>query len=361
MYIKELSLKDFRSYEELNIALDHGINIFHGDNAQGKTNILEAIYLCATARSHRTHREKEIIKWGTECAHVKLKIKKKYVEDTIDFHLSQKSKSALINKMPIGKLGELFGALNVVMFSPEDLQLIKNSPKERRRFLDIELCQIDKLYYYALRQYHKVLKQRNLMLKQYSKQKDYSMLDIWDMQLEEYAKTVIEKRITFIAELNEIASSIHRDISGKKENLQIVYMPSIESENFSEKMLKYREKDILYQTTSIGPHRDDLKFLINDTDVKTYGSQGQQRTVVLSMKLAELKIMKKYIGESPVLLLDDVLSELDEKRQTDLFKYTESIQTLITCTGVEQSVWNTQKIGKLYNVTKGQVTADKSI
>ncbi len=361
MYIKELSLKDFRSYEELNIALDHGINIFHGDNAQGKTNILEAIYLCATARSHRTHREKEIIKWGTECAHVKLKIKKKYVEDTIDFHLSQKSKSALINKMPIGKLGELFGALNVVMFSPEDLQLIKNSPKERRRFLDIELCQIDKLYYYALRQYHKVLKQRNLMLKQYSKQKDYSMLDIWDMQLEEYAKTVIEKRITFIAELNEIASSIHRDISGKKENLQIVYMPSIESENFSEKMLKYREKDILYQTTSIGPHRDDLKFLINDTDVKTYGSQGQQRTVVLSMKLAELKIMKKYIGESPILLLDDVLSELDEKRQTDLFKYTESIQTLITCTGVEQSVWNTQKIGKLYNVTKGQVTADKSI
>ena len=284
MYIKELSLKDFRSYEELNIALDHGINIFHGDNAQGKTNILEAIYLCATARSHRTHREKEIIKWGTECAHVKLKIKKKYVEDTIDFHLSQKSKSALINKMPIGKLGELFGALNVVMFSPEDLQLIKNSPKERRRFLDIELCQIDKLYYYALRQYHKVLKQRNLMLKQYSKQKEYSMLDIWDMQLEEYAKTVIEKRITFIAELNEIASSIHRDISGKKENLQIVYMPSIESENFSEKMLKYREKDILYQTTSIGPHRDDLKFLINDTDVKTYGSQGQQRTVVLSMK-----------------------------------------------------------------------------
>lgn len=361
MYIKELSLQDFRSYEELNIALDHGINIFHGDNAQGKTNILEAIYLCATARSHRTHREKEIIKWGTECAHVKLQIKKKYVEDTIDFHLSQKSKSALINKMPIGKLGELFGALNVVMFSPEDLQLIKNSPKERRRFLDIELCQVDKLYYYALRQYHKVLKQRNLMLKQYSKQKDYSMLDVWDMQLEEYARTVIEKRITFIEELNEIASSIHRDISGKKENLQIVYMPSIEIEDFSEKMLKYREKDILYQTTSIGPHRDDLKFLINDTDVKTYGSQGQQRTVVLSMKLAELKIMKKYIGESPVLLLDDVLSELDEKRQTDLFKYTESIQTLITCTGVEQSVWNTQKIGKLYNVTKGQVTTDKSI
>lgn len=361
MYIKELSLQDFRNYETLNIALDRGINIFRGDNAQGKTNVLESVYLCATARSHRTHKEKEIIRWGEECAHVKLSVRKKYMEDTIDFHLSQKSKSALINKMPIGKLGELFGVLNIVMFSPEDLQLIKNSPKERRRFLDIELCQIDKLYYYALRQYHKVLKQRNLALKQFLKQKDYSMLDVWDMQLEEYAKTVIEKRIDFIQELNEIAREIHRDISGKKEELQIVYMPSVEPEEFIEKMLKYREKDILYQTTSIGPHRDDLKFLINDMDVKTYGSQGQQRTVVLSMKLAELKIMKKYIGEEPVLLLDDVLSELDDKRQTDLFKYTESIQTLITCTGIEQSVWNTQKIGKLYNVTKGNVTPDENL
>ena len=355
MYIKQLSLRDFRSYEQLDITLDNGINIFCGDNAQGKTNILEAIYLCATARSHRTHKEKEVIKWGKESAHVTLDVQKKYVGDKIDFHLSQKSKSALINKMPIARLGELFGCLNIVMFSPEDLQLIKNSPKERRRFLDIELCQIDKLYYYSLRQYHKVLKQRNLALKDYFKKKDYSMLDIWDMQLEEYAKAVIQKRIEFVEELNSIAKQIHQDISGKKERLEIIYVPSVEPDEFSEKMLKYREKDILYQTTSIGPHRDDLKFLINDMDVKTYGSQGQQRTVVLSMKLAELKIMKKYIGEEPVLLLDDVLSELDDKRQTDLFKYTESIQTLITCTGVEQSVWNTQKIGKLYNVTKGIV------
>ena len=359
MYIKELSLQSFRSYDTLNIALDQGINILRGDNAQGKTNILESIYLCATARSHRTHKEKEIIKWGNESAHVQLSVRKKYMEDTIDFHLSQKTKSALVNKMPIAKLGELFGVLNIVMFSPEDLQLIKNSPKERRRFIDIELCQIDKLYYYALRQYHKVLKQRNLSLKQFYKQKDDSMLDVWDMQLEEYAKTVIEKRAEFIKELNQLAGEIHRDISGKKEELEIVYMPSVESLEFMDKMRKYREKDILYQTTSIGPHRDDLRFMINDMDVKTYGSQGQQRTVVLSMKLAELKIMKKYIGEEPILLLDDVLSELDDKRQTDLFKYTENIQTLITCTGIEQSVWNTQKIGKLYNVTKGKVTPDQ--
>ena len=359
MYIKELSLQDFRSYSNLDIVLDNGINIFRGDNAQGKTNILESIYLCATARSHRTHKEKEIIRWNQECAHVKLKVQKKYVEDTIDFHLSQKSKSALINKLPIGRLGELFGALNIVMFSPEDLQLIKNSPKERRRFLDIELCQIDKMYYYALRQYSKVLKQRNLALKDFRNQRDYSMLDIWDMQLEEYAKSVIEKRVAFARELNSIAREIHGDISGKKEELEIIYMPSTEAADFKDKIAKYRERDILYQTTSIGPHRDDLKFLINEMDVKTYGSQGQQRTVVLAMKLAELKIMKKYIGEEPVLLLDDVLSELDEKRQTDLFKYTENTQTLITCTGIEQSVWNTQKIGKLYNVTRGIVVSQE--
>ena len=355
MYIKELILNNFRSYEDLNLELDHGINIFKGDNAQGKTNILESIYLCATARSHRTHKEKEIIKWNQEAAHVKLSIQKKYVQDTIDFHLTPKSKSALINKMPITRLGELFGSFNIVMFSPEDLQLIKNSPKERRRFIDIELCQIDKLYYFSLRQYHKVLKQRNLALKQYMINKDKSILDVWDMQLIEYGNSIIEKRAAFIEELNEIAHQIHRDISGGNEELRVDYDANVREKEFEEKLLKSREKDILYQTTSVGPHRDDLKFFINDMEVKTYGSQGQQRTVVLSMKLAELNIMKKYIGDEPVLLLDDVLSELDEKRQTDLFKYTENIQTLITCTGIEQSVWNTQKIGKLFNVRKGKV------
>ena len=240
MYIKELSLQDFRSYSNLDIVLDNGINIFKGDNAQGKTNILESIYLCATARSHRTHKEKEIIRWNQECAHVNLKVQKKYVEDTIDFHLSQKSKSALINKLPIGRLGELFGALNIVMFSPEDLQLIKNSPKERRRFLDIELCQIDKMYYYALRQYSKVLKQRNLALKDFRNQRDYSMLDIWDMQLEEYAKSVIEKRVAFVQELNNIAKEIHSDISGKKEELEIIYIPSTEAKDFKDKIIIYR-------------------------------------------------------------------------------------------------------------------------
>ncbi len=356
MYIKELSLKGFRNYEELDIKLDQGINIFKGDNAQGKTNILEAVYLCATARSHRTHKEKEIIKWGEESAHVKLSLQKNYVEDIIDFHLNQKSKSAAINKLPITKLGELFGCLNIVMFSPEDLQLVKNSPKERRRFIDIELCQIDKLYYYALRQYHKVLKQRNLALKQYYMTKDFSMIEVWDIQLEQYAIDIINKRQKFIEELSERANKIHYDISGGKEMLKVIYEPNVSVINYHEKMLKYRDKDILYQNTSVGPHRDDLQFMVNDMDVRMYGSQGQQRTVVLSIKLAELNIMKEYIGENPVLLLDDVLSELDDHRQMYLFKYTGSIQTFITCTGIEQGVWNKQKVGKLYNVENGRVT-----
>ena len=191
---------------------------------------------------------------------MKLTVQKHYVQDTIDFHLTAKAKSARINKMPIGRLGELFGCLNIVIFSPEDLQLIKNSPKERRRFIDIELGKIDKLYYYSLRQYHKVLKQRNLALKQYFSNKYTSMLDVWDMQLEEYALAVIRKRHEFIAEINQIASQIHDDISGQKEKLQVIYEPNVEAEDFAKKMLKYREKDILYQTTSIGPHRDDLTF-----------------------------------------------------------------------------------------------------
>ncbi len=355
MFIRDLELTNFRNYETLSISLAEGINIFQGNNAQGKTNILESIYLCATARSHRTHKEKEIIRWSNDSAHVKLSVHKKYVQDTIDFHLTGNSKSATINKLPIGKLGELFGCLNIVMFSPEDLQLIKNSPKERRRFMDIEMCQIDKMYYYTLRQYHKVLKQRNLALKQFYKNKDSSMLDVWDMQMAEYACTLIKKREVFIEEVNEIAKDIHQDISGKKEQLEVIYSPNVKREDFEDKLLKNREKDIVMQTTTMGPHRDDLSFFINEMNVKNYGSQGQQRSVVLSMKLAELAIMKKYIGEAPVLLLDDVLSELDYNRQCDLFKYTKDIQTLITCTGIEQSVWNTQKIGKLYHIENGAV------
>ncbi len=357
MYIRELSLQNFRNYNYLNLVLHPGINVFVGDNAQGKTNILESIYLSATARSHRTNTEKEVIKWDEAEAHIRLNIKKKYVEDQIDFHIDKRGKGVAINRIPIRKLGDLLGVLNVVMFSPEDLQLIKRSPGERRRFIDIELCQIDRIYYYELQQYHKVLKQRNNLLKNFEQTKDaQSLLDVWDMQILEYGSNVINKRLEFIKKLEEIAQEIHFNISGDKEKLEILYSPSVSVENYNKKLADNQKKDIFRRTTSIGPHRDDMVFLINNMDVRTYGSQGQQRTVVLSIKLAQLKMIQKILGEQPILLLDDVLSELDYHRQQFLFAHTQNIQTLITCTGIEESVWNSQVIGKLFKVSKGFIS-----
>ena len=356
MYIRELSLQNFRNYDYLNLELHPGVNVFVGDNAQGKTNVLEAVYLCATARSHRTNLEKEVIQWGEVDAHIKLVIQKKHVEDQIDFHMDRRGKGVAINRIPIKKLGDLLGVLNVVMFSPEDLQMIKRSPGQRRRFIDIELCQLDRMYYYALGQYHKVLKQRNNLLKSFKITSDAAnLLEVWDDQVIEYGTTVINKRSDFIKKLDKIAKEIHFNISGDKEKLEIVYNPSVEIDQYEGKLAANHQADIFRRTTSIGPHRDDLVFLINDMNVRTYGSQGQQRTVVLSIKLAQLRMIEELLGEQPVLLLDDVLSELDYHRQQFLFDHTKDIQTLITSTGIEESVWNSQSIGKLFQVSKGTI------
>ncbi|NLI88910.1 MAG: DNA replication/repair protein RecF [Epulopiscium sp.] len=357
MYIGELSLQNFRNYNYLNLVLHPGINVFVGDNAQGKTNILEAIYLCATARSHRTNKEREVIKWDQDDAHIKMKIQKKYVEDTIDFHIDNRGKGVAVNRIPIKRLGDLLGVLNVVMFSPEDLKMVKRSPGERRRFIDIELSQLDRVYYDALGKFHKVLKQRNNLLKKFDNINDASnVLEVWDLQMIEYGSIVINKRQDFINELQEIAQEIHYNISGGKEKLEIVYEPSVTTKQYQERLTANHQKDIFRRSTSIGPHRDDMAFLINDMDVRTYGSQGQQRTVVLSIKLAQLRMIQGILGEQPVLLLDDVLSELDYHRQQFLFTHTKDIQTLITCTGIEEGVWNKQNIGKLFKVNKGVVS-----
>lgn len=357
MYIRELSLQNFRNYNYLNLVLHPSINVFVGDNAQGKTNVLESIYLCATARSHRTNQEREVIKWDETEAHIKLNIQKKFIEDQIDFHMDKRGKGVAINRIPIKKLGDLLGVLNVVMFSPEDLQMIKRSPGERRRFIDIELCQLDRMYYYGLQQYHKVLKQRNNLLKNFNNTSDaQSMLEVWDIQVIEYGTNIINKRKDFINKLGSIAQEIHFNISGDKEKLEVVYAPSVEIEAYEKKLISSHDGDIFRRSTSIGPHRDDLVFLINGMDVRTYGSQGQQRTVVLSIKLAQLRMIQEILGEQPVLLLDDVLSELDYHRQQFLFAHTKNMQTLITSTGTEESVWNMQKIGKLFRVSNGTIS-----
>ncbi|OON99112.1 MAG: DNA replication protein RecF [Epulopiscium sp. Nele67-Bin004] len=355
MYIQNVNIQNFRNYENINLELSKGINILTGDNAQGKTNLLEAIYICSTARSHRTNHEKQVIRWEQQGAYVSLDIKKNFLEDQINFCITNKGKSVAINKIPITKLDELFGVLNTVIFSPEDLQLIKKSPKERRRFIDIEMCQVDKVYYYLLRQYYKVLKQRNNYLKQNFGKIDNNMLDTWDLQLEKFAVELIKKRKLFIHTLNNIASKIHYDLSNKTEHLEIIYDYSVDDKEFLEKLSRARRRDLATQTTYVGPHKDDLKFVINGVDAKLYASQGQQRSIVLSIKLSEVELIRETKQESPVLLLDDVLSELDIYRQEYLLTYTKDIQTIITCTGIEQSVWKSLEIGKLYRVIDGTI------
>lgn len=357
MYVKKISLKNYRNIERLDLELKKGINIFYGKNAQGKTNLLESIYIGATGRSHRTHKDKELINFNENEAHIRLEIQKENIFDKIDIHLKNNSKKGIaINNIPINKLGELFGYLNVVIFSPEDLSLIKQGPQERRKFIDMELCQISNIYYYNLSQYYKILKQRNSLLKKLVK--DNSLKDtlfIWDNQLINFGCKIIQTRNLFIKKLNNISQKIHKEITDGKEQLELKYKPSVFVSEFKEKLEKNIEKDIFYATTSYGPHKDDMLFFINNINARDFGSQGQQRTASLSTKLAEIQLIEEEKGILPVLLLDDVLSELDKDRQKFLIKNIKNLQVIITCTGVEDVLKNLDGKCNIFNVSNGKI------
>ena len=357
MIIKSIELSNFRNYPHLNIKFDAGTNILYGDNAQGKTNILESAYLCGTTKSHKGSKDKEMIRFDCEEAHIRTIVEKNNKQYQIDMHLKNRgSKGVAINKIPIKKASELFGILNIVFFSPEDLHIIKNGPAERRRFLDAELCQLDKIYLSDLAKYNKILNQRNKLLKDFGCRQDFmETLSIWDIQLLETGKRIIHRRSIFIEELNHIIKDIHSEISGGKEMLVLKYEPSVQEQFFEETLLKARQKDLKLCQTTIGPHRDDMLFSVNDIDIRKFGSQGQQRTSALSLKLAEIEIVKKSIHNTPVLLLDDVLSELDSTRQNLLLSSISNIQTIITCTGLEEFVKNRFHINKVFRVTDGNV------
>ena len=357
MIIKSIELSNFRNYEKLNIQFDEGTNILYGDNAQGKTNILEAAYLSGTTKSHKGSKDKEMIRFDCEESHIRTIVEKNDKEYQIDMHLrSRGSKGVAINKIPIKKASELFGILNIVFFSPEDLNIIKNGPAERRHFLDAELCQLDKLYLSDLSKYNKILNQRNKLLKDIYYRPDLmETLSVWDMQLVETGKRIIERRKKFIEELNDIISDIHSNISGGKEHLILKYEPNIDDIFFADELLKAKQKDLKLCQTTVGPHRDDMLFSVNDIDIRKYGSQGQQRTSALSLKLAEIEIVKKSIHNTPILLLDDVLSELDSNRQNFLLNSISDIQTIITCTGLEEFVKNRFHINKVFQVINGKV------
>ena len=357
MIIESIQLKNYRNYESLELNFDRGTNILFGDNAQGKTNILESVYLCATSKSHRGSKDKDLIRFGEEESHVRLLVNKHEMPYRIDMHLKKnKPKGVAVNGLPIRKAKELLGIVNVVFFSPEDLNIIKNGPAERRRFTDLELCQLDSMYVADLSGYNHIINQRNRLLKDIgSNEKLISTLDVWDEQMVLYGVRLIRKRREFIRELNEIASEIHKNLTGGIEEIGIIYEPDADEENLGKSIQKNREKDLKWKTSSTGPHRDDFCVMVNGIDIRKFGSQGQQRTAALSIKLSEISLVRKKIHDEPVLLLDDVLSELDSSRQNYLLKSIHDIQTIVTCTGLDDFVSHQFEINKVFHVVNGTV------
>lgn len=338
MQITGIRLHDFRSYEHLTLSTAPGLCVLVGENAAGKTNVLEALFLCALGRSHRTRHDTELIRHGQSGAFVGLTLHKRTGTHGIECRLfADKRRELRIDDMSLSRSGELLGCLNVVMFSPEDLRLIKQGPVERRRFLDMELSQLQPAYYYRLQQYNIALRQRNALLR--TDKPAHALLEPWEDQLAALGAQLILARAAFMERLSSIAASLHSELSGKRETLRVLYKPAAEpsgeaalTEALKTALYDSAERDALRGGTSVGPHRDDVLLELSGTDVRAYGSQGQQRTAALSLKLSEIALMRELGHEPPVLLLDDVLSELDEERQRMLAAAMQGCQTFLTCT-----------------------------
>lgn len=369
MFVNNIHLQYYRNYTQLKLDSFGPVNLLIGQNAQGKTNLVEAIYVLALTKSHRTAKDKELISFGGSSTYLCSSVSKKYGDVKLELAVSSQGKKAKINGLEQRKLSDFIGSLNVVMFAPEDLEIVKGTPGVRRRFLDMEIGQVAPSYLYHLQQYQKVLVQRNNLLKQ-AWGKDVAsvqlMLDVWNEQLVEHGVKIVKKRKQFIKKLQKWAEAIHQGITRGDEELKLSYVPSfgeLEEEDetvlfdrFMLKLSQMRDQEIRRGMTLTGPHRDDLAFAINDKEVHTYGSQGQQRTTALSLKLAEIELIHEEIGEYPVLLLDDVLSELDSYRQAQLIETFQSkVQTFITATGIESLNDGRLKEARIYHVHAGQV------
>ncbi len=357
MIIKSIKLNNYRNYEHLELNFDNNINILYGDNAQGKTNLLEACYYSAIGKSYKGSKDKDIVRFEQDVLGINTVIGKNNRDYTIDIIINKNKKKIIkIDNVPIRKTSELLGLLNVILFSPEDLNIIKNGPSERRRFIDSELCQIDSIYLSDMINYNKVLNNRNKLLKEISVNNSLKdTLDVWDEQLINYGKSIIKRRREFINELKYYVKDKHLTISGGKEELIINYEPNVDDIFFEDELISKRDKDLRFTQTSVGPHRDDISFKINDIDMRKFGSQGQQRCCALSLKLSEIDIVKNIIKENPVLLLDDVLSELDSNRQKFLLNGLSDIQTIITCTGLDDFVNNRFDADKIFKVVNGVI------
>ena len=357
MIIKSIELCNFRNYEREEFHFHEGTNVLYGDNAQGKTNVLEAIFVGGTTKSHKGSKDSDMIMKGREEAHLRYFVEKNECTYKVEIHMRKgRTKGIAIDGLPIGSSKELMGLCNIIFFSPEDLGIIKDGPEQRRRFMDMELCQINKAYLYYLTQYKKILKQRNALLKQIKQKQDLKeTLEIWDNQLVENGSKLIEIREQFVEEVADIMKEKHRNLTGGQEDIEVKYKPNCTAKDFSRQLFMEGDRDVLLGTTTVGPHRDDIQFFINGQEVKVYGSQGQKRTAALSLKMAEIEIVEKIIGEKPILLLDDVLSELDRSRQNYLLENIKGIQTIITCTGLEEFVTNGININQTFEIVNGKI------
>ncbi len=361
MKVKSVKLKNFRNYSSLDLKFDSDLVVLTGKNAQGKTNILESIYFSALGKSFRSCKDKDIIKWNEENGKCEVELENRFRNKKIECFLSKNQKKSIkIDKISIKRIGELLGELTIVFFSPDELRLIKDSPDERRRFMNINISQTDKKYFYLLNRYEKVLQNRNKLLKNTKNFENLAdNIDIWDRALVDIAEKITKARENFIKDILPYAEKAHSYLSGGSEKLNIIYKGLyinniLYKENMLKALQKNLEKDYRLGYTSIGPHRDELDIYINGVEVKNYGSQGQQRTVALSLKLAELEIIKERTGEYPILLLDDVFSELDCARRERLLKFTLRTQTFITCTDFDFNM----KEAQIFKINDGKVKKD---
>ena len=359
MYIKELELNNFRNYEHLNISFSKEVNIFLGENAQGKTNLLDGIYLNAVARSFKTQRDREMIRFGDDFCKVRAVAHYDDEDHTSEIIVSRNGvKAVKVDGVKISRSSELLDRLHIIVFSPEDLKIVKDEPGKRRGFINRELCQIRPGYVNDLNNYRRILRQRNAYLKE--ERIDDSILQIWNEELIKSGSRLIRERRKFINKIDEISRDIHHRISGGKETLQLSYETQIDREGeeeacFAEILAEYEEKDRIYGSTQKGPHHDDIKISADGIDMRKFGSQGQQRTAALSLKLSEIKIIEEETGQSPVLLLDDVLSELDNERQKYLINSLGENQMFITTTDLIGSVARALPEGKVFKIRNGEV------
>lgn len=369
MFLQSISLTNFRNYKQVDIPFDPNVNLFIGENAQGKTNLMEAIFTLAMTKGYRSQKDKELIRWDEKYAKIKGIVEKKSGRITLEIILSNHGKKAKLNSLEQKKLSDYIGALNIVMFAPEDLNIVKGNPSIRRRFLDMEIGQIQPVYIHELNQFQKILQQRNALLKDLQKEKNEKqliMLDILTESLTDFAAKVVHRRLSFLTRLERFAQSIHHQISRGEEELKLRYLSSVDVseqatlskivEEYEHKFVKIKDREIERGMTLIGPHRDDILFFVNEKNVQTFGSQGQQRTTALAVKLAEIELMKEEIGEYPLLLLDDVLSELDDHRQTHLLNTIQGkVQTFVTTTNIDGIHHESLQKATRYFVSKGKI------